>query len=523
MPARLLAAVLLAALALTGLAALPAPPAARASDSQISIMLDDDQLLYRGDEIRDASLKRMKALGVDYVRVSVLWEVAAENARKGAKARKRFRGEDPSTYPVGNWDRYDHLVDSAARIGIGVYFDVTGPGPSWAHAKAPRSERANQRTWKPRARDFGKFVRAVGTRYSGTYRDENENLTLPRVSFWALYNEPNQGGWLTPQYIRKGAKKIPWSPVMYRELWLQGRAGLDATGHADDVVLIGETAPLGSSGTTSKSPIRPKKFIRELFCVQSSGRRYTGGAARDRNCGALKRVKTFRTTAWAHHPYTKDLPPGTRDRSRDSITMANVSELGGLLDQMAAKTKRIAAKTKTIMTEFGYETKPPDPFSGIPLVKQAEYINEGDRLAYEDPRILGQTQFLLKDVPPVKGAKRGSKRYWFTYQSGLYNLDGSPKPAAAAYAFPLVVTRAGGKDAIWGQLRFLPNSTRTTVSLQFKPSGGEFAPVGGPVAVTNPLGFFTADVTSPGAGTWRAVYTDPATGAAATSREAATG
>ena len=517
MPARPLALVLLAVLALTGLAALGSPGTAAANDSQISIMLDDDQLIYRGDEARDASLRRMKTLGVDYVRVSVLWEVVAENARRS----KAFKAEDPSTYPQGNWDRYDRLVGAAQRAKIGVYFDITGPGPSWAHAKAPRSERANRRTWKPRAREFGKFVRAVGTRYSGTYRDENENLTLPRVSFWALYNEPNQGGWLTPQYVRKGGKRIPWSPVMYRELWLHGRAGLDATGHGDDVVLIGETAPLGSSGTTSKSPIRPKKFIRELFCVGSGGRRYSGRAARARNCGSLARVKTFRTTAWAHHPYTKTLAPTKRDRSRDSITMANVSELGTLLDQMAAKTKRIAPSVRTIMTEFGYETKPPDPFSGISLAKQAEYINEGDRLAFEDPRIIGQTQFLLQDVPPVKGAKRGSKRYWFTYQSGLYDLDGSPKPAAAAYAFPFTVTG----DSAWGQLRFLPNSTRTEVQVQFRPDdGGDFAAVGAPVPVDNPFGFFTAPLPAgTGSGTWRAVWTDPATGAQATSREASAG
>lgn len=500
-----------------------APAAAQANPSQVSIMLDDDQLLYRGDDARDFALQRMKDLGVDYARVSVLWSVAAQNARKTKRQRKTFRGQDPSTYPLGNWDRYDRLVRAAQRIGIGVYFNVTGPGPSFGHARAPRAERANQRTWKPKAKEFGKFVRAVGVRYSGTYRDENDTgQPLPRVSFWSIYNEPNQGGWLTPQYERIGGKRIATSPIMYRDLWYEGRRSLDITGHGADAVLIGETAPLGSSGTTSKSPIRPKRFIRELFCVKSNGRRYTGRAAKDRRCSTLNRIKTFKTTAWAHHPYTKKLPPNKRDASRDSISMANVSDLGGLLDQMAKRTKRIPARTNTIMTEFGYETDPPDPFSGVSLEDQAAFINEGDKLAYDDPRIIGQTQFLLKDVEPVKGVSKRSKRYWFTYQSGLFNIDGTPKPALAAYTLPLVATPAGANMNLWGQLRFLPNGTQSSVSLQFRPEGAtDFAQVGDPVPVTDQLGFFSADRPAPSSGAWRAVWSGPG-GATIVSREVAT-
>ena len=98
-----------------GLAAV-CTPAARANDSQLSIMMDDDHLLYRGDGVRDDTLRRMQALGVDYVRVSVLWNVVAQNAKKG-KRGKKFKGDKPGTYPIGNWDRYDRLVRAANRIG----------------------------------------------------------------------------------------------------------------------------------------------------------------------------------------------------------------------------------------------------------------------------------------------------------------------------------------------------------------------------------------------------------------------
>lgn len=488
-------------------------------------MLDDDQLLYRGDEARDFALRRMKDLGVDYARVSVLWSVVAEDAKSTKARRKRFRADDPSTYPAGNWDRYDRLVRAAQQIGIGVYFNVTGPGPRFAHAKAPRRERSNQRTWKPKAREYYKFVKAVGTRYTGAFRDENDGgAVLPRVSFWSIYNEPNQGGWLTPQYERHGGKAIPWTPVMYRDLWYYGRAALDVSGHRADTVLIGETAPLGSGGDSSESPIRPKRFIRELFCVKANGRKYTGRAAKVRHCSRLKKIRSFRATAWAHHPYTKKLAPDKRDRSPDSISIANVGDLAKLLDQMAAKTKRIDPGKPTIMTEYGYETNPPDRYSGVSLAEQAAFINEGEYIAYKDPRVVGQTQFLLKDVPPLKGAKAGSKRSLFTYQSGLFFADGSPKPSVNAYRLPLVVTPAGDVDHLWGQLRFLPNGAQSQVSLQFRSeSGGDFQTVGDPVPVTDPRGFFEVDRPSSGPGLWRAVWGDPASGVSATSREAPVG
>ena len=69
------------------------------------------------------------------------------------------------------------------------------------------------------ARPASLFVEAVGKRYSGRYRDEDTGHSrLPRVSFWSLWNEPNQGGWLTPQFV--GGK--PYSPRLFRSLYIAG-------------------------------------------------------------------------------------------------------------------------------------------------------------------------------------------------------------------------------------------------------------------------------------------------------------
>jgi hypothetical protein len=501
------------------LGALAAPATVHAKeDFHLSTMMDDDQLLYRGDAERDATLKRMRALGVDYARVTVLWDVVAEGAKKGKRQRKRFRPDRPRTYPKHNWDRFDRLVRAALAEKVGVYLNITGPGPKWAHRKAPRREAAStRRTWWPKERQFFKFVKAVGRRYDGTYRDENDHRTiLPRVQFWSIYNEPNQAGWLTPQW-RKG---IPWAPVMYRDLWYQGKRALDATGHDQDWVLIGETAPLGDSGRDERAHLYPKNFIRELFCVRPDGRRYTGAAARKRRCSRLRRLDgAFDSQAWAHHPYTKGVAPNAKSGKPDAITMANLDDLHGVLDQSAAASG-IAAPQQSIMTEFGYETDPPDPFNGISQDRQAEWINLGEYMAWKNPRVIGQAQFLMRDVGPRKGERRNTKRYWFNYQSGIFNIDGSPKPAAGAYAMPLVLTgRPAGAVSFWGGVRFLPLGTDSEVLLQFRPAGAsEFQTAGAPVELGF-TGFYETSIPQTSPGTWRAVWVNPTNGAAHVSRE----
>ncbi len=492
--------------------ALLAPAAAQASPNQMSIMMDDDLLVYRNDSTAARALTQMKSLGVDTIRVTVLWRVVANNAyatkgelsklkgrdkERARKQRKRFKATDPRTYPTQNWDRYDNLVRAAQDRGIRVYFNVTGPAPTWAAKTPPKKYKSLLGVWKPNAKHFKKFVMAVGKRFSGTYKDENASKSLlPRVSMWSLWNEPNQAGWLAPQW----ENNRPASPAMFRKLYQQGYAGLVSTGHRadNDIVLLGETAPLGSDKRTAKSPIRPKRFIRELF----SG-----------DVGAA-----LPATGFAHHPYTKNQPPTVRDPHPDSLTMANISELGALLDEMSAKTGgKVAANLPLFMTEYGFETNPPDPFSGVSAALQAKYNTLGEYIAYLNPRIASQAQFLLVDVPPVRGKPKTSKSRWFTYQSGLYYQRGQPKPAAYSYAFPFVATATPtnpttGQPAahLWGQLRFQATGTPDSVLIQWAPSDGSAAwvTVGDPVPTDPTRGYFETDRVAPVAapGVWRAIW-----------------
>src|SRR3954454_15021566 len=460
MDRRLLAAGL-AALAL----ALPA--AAQASENQISIMQDDDALVYGGDAKRDATLARMKALGVDAVRVTVLWKNVGSQV-SAAQARRRDMRK-PRSYGVRIWNQYDNLVRSAQALGIQVYLPVTGRAPPWAQPAGPRKERPVVRdAWRPSATKFGWFVQALGTRYSGTYRDEDTGRgVLPRVAFWGLWNEPNQAGWLSPQWevSRALRRNTPSAPIQYRKLFYAGRKSLDRTGHGGDLILLGETAPLASSKQGRRSPLRPKKFLRELLCVTATGRALTGRGAGARGCSDFEKFGPLKASGYGHHPYTKDLPPTKADRSKDAITMANINDLPTLLDRFA-RTKRIPPGLPVALTEFGYETNPPDTFSGQTLDHQAEYLNLGDYEAFVNPRIISQTQFTLDDYPPVKGARPGTKPYWFTYQAGLYFVNGQPKPSAGAYTLPFLAVPVQVQLGVWVQLRFRLNGITDQVRLE---------------------------------------------------------
>ena len=521
-----------------GLSALLAP-AAHASPAQTSIMMDDDLLVYRSDSVAAGTLTRMKSLGVDTVRVTVLWKIVAENARPSkaeiaklrgsAKTRarrqaQRFRAANPRTYPRRNWDRFDNLVKAANDRGIKIYFNITGPGPAWAHETPPKAQRRLRATWKPRATAFKQFVTAVGRRFDGTYRDENGSRgIIPRVAFWSLWNEPNQGGWLSPQWERRGSQMVPASPAIYRRLHQYGYRGLLASGHhtGKDIILMGETAPLGSDAQTEKSPMRPGLFLREVACIAPDGTPYSGRAASLRSCGDFAARGPLQANGYAHHPYTKNVAPTVTDPSPDALTMANIANLGTLLDELSAKTNgAIKGGMPLFMTEFGFETNPPDPFSGVALGDQAKFNMIGEYQAWANSRIASQAQFLLRDVSPVRTRRKGTKGYWFTYQSGLYFLNGTAKPAAGAYAFPFLAFNTNTLDPtigspvfnLWGQMRFRPNGVPSGATIQWRAKDGStpWISLGEPIAVDN-MGYFTATFAAPQpvVGEWRAAFVLP--------------
>src|SRR5947209_9765199 len=110
-------------LALLGMiiAALGLPAGAHAGQSQESIFQDDNHLIYASTGTVSHVLGILASLGVDRVRVTILWKAIAPNAL--SRTRPRFNASDPGAYPPGVWTPYDRLLELAAQHGIGGDFN----------------------------------------------------------------------------------------------------------------------------------------------------------------------------------------------------------------------------------------------------------------------------------------------------------------------------------------------------------------------------------------------------------------
>lgn len=540
-PGRRLAGLIVA---LAAAAALASPAAARAAASQESIFMDDSEVVFGTDERVEATFSVLRDLGVDRVRVSVLWNLVAPEPKSTTRPAFGAGGpSDPAAYPAAAWNRYDRIVTAARRYGIELLFTITAPAPLWATSNPG----LQQPMLDPSASDFGAFVTAVGRRYSGTYPDERPATPprpsglpflfpprpapqpppaiLPRVSMWSLWNEPNQPGWLRPQAQAVRGRYVPTSPRVFRRLQDAGYAGLVASGHGRDSILLAETAPRGTRHLNPVAPMRPLLFIRELYCLDGRLRPYRGAAATARGCPAdaagrrrfvADHPGLFRSTGWAHHPYGLEASPSTPDRMPDQVTLAVLPRLTGTLDRIFRRY-RVDRRLPVWLTEYGYQTNPPDPIIGVSWRRQEAWLNEADYLAYRYRRVRSTAQFLLLDDGPDRRVPPSHPRYWgSTFQSGLVTLEGVRKPAFLSYQRAIHASpgrlRSGRFVNLYGQLRPARNGAPLTADIEFRPASSRAWRRVRRVRVRSFRNTLLQRVRLVRSGSLRLVWRDPATG-----------
>jgi hypothetical protein len=455
------------------LGALAFAPSAHASSTQASFF-QDDRLLTSNNPIEQAqALNTLRFLGVDTIHTVVNWSRIAPDGQPSDPS-------NPATYPVGAWDAYDSLVRGANARGIRVMMSAAGPVPNFAAG----CKRNVNKACRPRAKAFGQFVTALGKRYSGTYVDEDQDQTqLPAVRQWGIWNEPNLSSWLYPQTVRH--RQV--GAGLYRGLVYAGTAALRATGHSRDLILIGETAPIGGNSRNTS----PRDFLLGLFCVDGRGHKLRGRAAKALKCKGAKRI---RAGGLSHHPYARGagVPTGTRQKP-GNLTMGVIGRFVPVL--RAARRSHVAPRRLGVyLTEFGVTTRPPDRKFGVSQSRQAQYINEVDYLAYKRPWIKSVSQFQLAD-----DINLGTH----TFQTGLTFGDGRAKQSFGAYRTPIFVVQKRRRVEIFGQAR--PGSSRT-VRIQFRKKGAKsYKTVGS--KRTNRAGYVLVHRRAR-KGLWRIAWTD---------------
>jgi hypothetical protein len=173
------------------------------------------------------------------------------------------------------------------------------------------------------------------------------------------------------------------------------------------------------------------------------------------------------------------------------------------------------------LTEFGYESNPPNPFAKNSTAQQAAWLNEGEYMAFAYPYVRTLTQFELVDSAPNTSYTKGSYAYWTTsFQTGLEFVTGQPKPSFGAFRIPiwLPTPRHGRRVTIWGQLRPADHSQLQYAVIEFERAGSRSFRQLEEVQTTSSEGFLVVHPPLPTAGLVRIAWLDPGTGAVDYSR-----
>jgi hypothetical protein len=321
------------------------------------------------------------------------------------------------------------------------FLSLGGRGPRWA-----TGSRGRRGTYRPNAKEFGRFAEAAGRRF-------------PEVDIWSIWNEPNLYSWLSPQR----RERVPVSPSIYRRLYLAGHRGLRASGN-DDTILLGELMPRGG---TDPRKVPPLQFLREMACLNRDYRQYRGRAARLRGCSRVGRIPT---SGFAYHPYTLAGGPGVNE-ARDDAAIGQLGRVRATLDKLARRGK-LPRRLKIWITEFGYQTRPPDPF-GTPIGRAPSLMDLSEWIAFRNPRVATYAQYQLCD-----------NDFW---QSGLRRENCRPKPRVyEAFRMPLFVRALGrNRVEVFGALR---SAVGGRAQVESKAPGGRYRSRGS--ASVNRAGYF---------------------------------
>jgi hypothetical protein len=194
-----------------------------------------------------------------------------------------------------------------------------------------------------------------------------------------------------------GKTWVVQSAVNYAKICNAVVAGVHAA-HTSAKVACGVTGPRGNNAPRSSRPsVAPLPFLR-----------------------AMKRYGAKGFDAYAHHPYPqKPTETPTTKPGPSAITMANLSTL-------TKELTRLYGAKPLWLTEYAYQTNPPDRVLGVTYAKQAAYLKQAFAMGRANPRVQMMIWFLFQDDVYHQNG--------FDWESGFLTQTGRKKPSFAAFA-----------------------------------------------------------------------------------------
>lgn len=295
-------------------------------------------------------------------------------------AKKRPSNPRDPADPSYDWKDPDFVLKGLRRHGIAAVVTLFGT-PTWGNG----GQSFNRAPDDPRS--FGNFAYAAASRYAW-------------VRHWTIWNEPNQPRWLQPTSARTYVRTL-LNPA-YVQIHAANRKAL---------VGGGVTASRGSLGGVS-----PIAWIREM------GRQ---GARLD---------------AYAHHPYpSQPQVESPWDAACGRCTTITLAEL----DRLVHEVRGSFGQKRVWLTEYGYQTDPPDTLLGVSPLTQARYLTSAARRVRLAPSVDMLIYFMVQDDAAPGG-----------WQSGLFTQSGEAKLSHTSFRLPFEqVARRGNQVTLWGQIR----------------------------------------------------------------------
>ena len=413
--------------------------------------------------------KRIRAAGAKYVEIRMYWRAVAPS---GPTQPAGFQAKDPAD-PNYKWGAYDRAVQAAAAAGLKPKLAITS-APDWAEGSGRGS--AREGTYKPSPSALANFMTAAAKRYSGSFE------SLPRVQYWAVWNEPNLNYFMAPQVVNRKA----FSPRWYRSMLNASANALHAV-NSSNVVIAGETAPFGSA-SAKRNATMPITFMEKVLCVREKKVVNKTTKAVTYSYKSACKTKT-KFDVWSHHPYTQG-GPTTKVNVHGDVSLGDMGEMRNVLNA-AIKANHVvpSQKARLWVTEFSWDSKPPDP-GGVPIALETRWASQ---MLYQmwSSGVSFVTWFILRDQPMSTSP----------YQSGLYYagshgiLTDKVKPILRAFRFPFVALprTANGKTTVqlWGRM---PTSKAGKVIIERK-SGSRWKRV--KVLKANRYGIFKLRIGKP--------------------------